>query len=446
MADIVVRPWNPSDAQRGDRSAGDRQRHRQKVRKAIEGKIADVIAEQSIIGQDKNKIIKVPISGIKEYRFIYGHNQKGAATGSGDETPGAPVGTIPREGEGKDKAGNQPGQDYYETDVTLEELSEILFENLELPDMEKKKLRETIVETKRKLLGFRKKGIPPRLSIQKTSKERIRRLKHTEHALREIEQEIETLRKKGDFAQAQEKENSIAELKETIRLLQEGGEEYREYLKERPLGQKGRFTFRLDDRRFRHAEQKPKKESNAVVLCIMDTSGSMDTTKKFLARTFFFLIYLFITTKYRHVEIVFIAHHTEGKEVTEDEFFHKGESGGTFISSGYAAALDIISKRYPPAVWNLYAIHSSDGDNFESDNPHAIRTLKELCEICNFVGYVEIKPGGNLYFESTMVKIYKEKITEENFSLARIFRKEDVWPATKALLSKDKSAMTEEAA
>ena len=112
-----------------------------------------------------------------------------------------------------------------------------------------------------------------------------------------------------------------------------------------------------------------RKESNAVVLCLMDTSGSMDTMKKYLARSFFFLLYQFICTKYRNVEIVFIAHHTEAKEVTEEEFFHKGESGGTFISSAYLKALDIIQARYHPSLWNIYAFHCSDGDNFDSDNP-----------------------------------------------------------------------------
>ena len=121
-------------------------------------------------------------------------------------------------------------------------------------------------------------------------------------------------------------------------------------------------------------EAEMRHESNAVVMCIMDTSGSMDTMKKYLARSFFFLLYQFISTKYRNVEIVFIAHHTEAREVTEEEFFHKGESGGTFISSGYQKALDIVAERYHPSLWNIYAFHCSDGDNFDSDNSAALRS------------------------------------------------------------------------
>ena len=106
----------------------------------------------------------------------------------------------------------------------------------------------------------------------------------------------------------------------------------------------------------------------------------MDTMKKYLARSFFFLLYQFLCTRYQNVEIVFIAHHTEAHEVTEEEFFHKGESGGTFISSGYNKALEIIDERYHPALWNVYAFHCSDGDNFDSDNAAALKAAQELTQ------------------------------------------------------------------
>ncbi len=147
----------------------------------------------------------------------------------------------------------------------------------------------------------------------------------------------------------------------------------------------------------------------------MDTSGSMDTMKKYLARSFFFLLYQFISTRYRNVEIVFIAHHTEASEVTEEEFFHKGESGGTFISSGYAKALEIIAARYHPSLWNLYAFHCSDGDNFDSDNPAALKDAEELAEICNLFGYGEIKPLGSRYYESSMLNVFR-RIQAPEFS------------------------------
>ena len=167
----------------------------------------------------------------------------------------------------------------------------------------------------------------------------------------------------------------------------------------------------------------------------MDTSGSMDTMKKYLARSFFFLLYQFICTKYRNVELVFIAHHTEAHEVTEEEFFHKGESGGTFISSGYKKALEIIQERYHPSLWNVYAFHCSDGDNFDSDNAAALKAGKELCDVCNLFGYGEIKPLGSRYYESSMLNIFR-RLEADNFQTVLIERKEDIWPSFKAFLAR----------
>jgi uncharacterized sporulation protein YeaH/YhbH (DUF444 family) len=169
----------------------------------------------------------------------------------------------------------------------------------------------------------------------------------------------------------------------------------------------------------------------------MDTSGSMDTMKKYLARSFFFLLYRFLCTRYQNVEIVFIAHHTEAQEVTEDEFFHKGESGGTLISSGYIKALQIIYERYHPALWNVYAFHCSDGDNFDSDNAAALKAAQELTQVCNLFGYGEIKPLGAGYYGSSMIQ-YFSQITEANFQTVQIQRKEDIWPSFKTFLNKDR--------
>ena len=137
MSDTIFRPYSSSDSLRSDRSATDRQRHRQKVREAVRENIADLIAEESIIGKNKDKIIKVPIRGMKEYRFIYGENAPGVGQGDGNSQPGQVVGKANGEGQGpgEGQAGDQAGVDYYETDVTLEELIDIMFEDLELPEL-----------------------------------------------------------------------------------------------------------------------------------------------------------------------------------------------------------------------------------------------------------------------------------------------------------------------
>jgi len=388
--ETIFHPYRRSDAERSDRSAGDRLRHRQKVRESIRENIADIIAEESIIGKDRDRVIKVPLRGIKEYRFVFGDNEPAVSQGSGQSQPGQVVGQVRREGQkaSEDRAGDRPGQDYYETDVTLEELIDIMFEDLELPDMERRALRQIVAPRLSKRKGYRSVGIRVRLDKRRTVREKRRR-------------ELASRRYREQGAEAE------------------------------------RFPFHEDDLKYRHVVAEERRESNAVVICIMDTSGSMDTMKKYLARSFFFLLYQFIATKYRNVEIVFIAHHTEAAEVSEGEFFHKGESGGTFISAGYTKALEIIQERYHPSLWNIYCFHCSDGDNFESDNAAALGAASELAEVSNLFGYGEIKPLGSRYYESSMLNIFR-RLEAENFQTILIERKEDIWPSFKALLAKDR--------
>ena len=321
----IFRPFRHSDAERSDRSAGDRLRHRQKIRESIRENIADIIAEESIIGKSRDRVIKVPIRGIREYRFVYGDNVPGVGQGDGGSQPGQVVGKARGEGqaEGADKAGDRAGVDYYETDVTLEELIDIMFEDLDLPDLERKALRQIEALRMSKRRGYRTVGIRVRLDKHRTVKSRVKRKLASQRRARVAGLDFNT-------------GLPPVELRE--------GEEPPE---------DRRFPFHVDDLVYRHITTDVRRESNAVVMCIMDTSGSMDTMKKYLARSFFFLLYQFIATKYRSVEIVFISHHTEAHEVTEEEFFHKGESGGTFISSGYQKALDIIAERYHPSLWNV---------------------------------------------------------------------------------------------
>jgi uncharacterized protein len=398
----VFRPYSSSEALRSDRSAGDRQRHRDKLREAIRENIADIISEESIIGRDKDRIIKVPIRGIKEYRFVFGDNQPQVGEGEGETQPGQVVGKARRDGEGSGRAGDQPGVDFYETDVTLEELIEIMFEDLELPDLERKILKQAMAERVAKRQGYRKAGIRVHLDRRRTVKAKLRR----------------KIASGVPFSTLAEEEPEPAE------------------------GDRPKFPFRKEDLTYKRLVLDEREESNAVVICIMDTSGSMDRLKKYLARSFFFLLYQFLCTKYKAIEIVFIAHHTQAKEVTEEEFFHKGESGGTLISSGYRKALDVVQQRYHPEHWNIYAFHCSDGDNFESDNEEALKATRELCEICNLFGYGEIKPMGSHYYESSMLERFR-RLDADNFQSVLIERREDIWPSFKAFLSRDRATAAE---
>ena len=402
----IFRP-HASDSQRSDRSSRDRTRHRQKIRESIRDNIADILAEESIIGREKDKIIKVPIRSIKEYRFIYGENNPGVAQGSGESKPGDVVGQAEQgQPDAAGQAGDRAGVDAFETDVTLEELVSIMFEDLQLPELQKKALRTIESERTTKRHGYRKEGIRSRLDKRGSARNRVRR-------------KLAVTRRRAE-------DHKLASAVST-------GD-----LESQPLdsNDEQHFPFHKDDLRYRYITTDSKLQSNAVVICIMDTSGSMGTVKKYLARSFYFLLYQFIRMKYQQVEIVFIAHHTEAKEVTEEEFFHKVESGGTYISSGYLRALEIIEERYHPTLWNVYAFHCSDGDNFYSDNERALDSARQLCDACNLFGYGEIKPSGSAYYSGSMLEVFNG-IDRPNFQAIVIEKKEDLWPGFRAFLMRD---------
>ncbi|MFQ5478921.1 MAG: YeaH/YhbH family protein [Candidatus Binatia bacterium] len=381
--------FRPKGKHSTDRSAGDRLRHRQKVRSSVLDNIADIIAEESIIGRSGDQIVKVPIRGIREYRFVYGENEDSVAEGGEDLQKGDVIGRGGQPDKGQpNEPGQQAGVDYYETDITLDELIDIMFEDLNLPDLERKRLSsiESLRNTKRK--GYRSVGLRVRLDKKRTVRNRVKR-------------------------QVSSRLNRAE--------LNEGD---------------GRIPFRVEDLTYKHRTTEIHRESNAVIICIMDTSGSMGTTKKYLARSFFFLLYQFVTRRYEKVEVVFIAHDIDAREVTEDEFFHKGESGGTFVSSGYVKALEVIADRYHPELWNIYAFHCSDGDNFGSDNPRAIKRASDLCSVCNLFGYGEIKPRGSSHYGSSLIEIFRQ-VSSDNFQSVLIEGKEDVWPCFKRFLGKE---------
>ena len=178
-----------------------------------------------------------------------------------------------------------------------------------------------------------------------------------------------------------------------------------------------------------------KPQSNAVILALMDTSGSMGSFEKYCARSFFFWMTRFLRRKYEHVEIVFVAHHTEAKEVTEEEFFTRGESGGTICSSAYQKAIEIIDSRYPTANWNIYPFHFSDGDNLTSDNERCVKLIGQLMERSNMFGYGEVNQYNR---SSTLMSAYKH-INHKKFMYSVIKEKGEVYKALTTFFSKQAS-------
>lgn len=362
----------------------DQTRHQEKVREAIKQNLPDLVTDESIILNNGKQIVKIPIRSIDEYRFRYNFNkQKHVGQGDGDSQVGDVLGIDPRAANGPGKgegAGDQPGDDYYEAEVSMDELEDMVFEDLELPNLEEKQ-KEHLQSHDIVFNDIRKKGIMSNIDKKRTILENLRR-------------------------------NAAA-------------------------GQARIYRISPDDLRFKTWDEVVRPHSNAVVIAMMDTSGSMGSFEKYIARSFFFWMTRFLRRKYEHVEIVFIAHHTEAKEVTEQEFFTRGESGGTICSSAYQKALDIIDERYPPANWNIYPFHFSDGDNLTSDNERCVQLIGELMERCNLFGYGEVNQYNR---SSTLMSAYKH-IHHKKFLYSIIREKSDVYTALKTFFGKPKESL-----
>jgi sporulation protein YhbH len=351
----------------------DQQRHNERIKEAIKQNLRSIVSREDIILSDGKTIVKVPIRSLEQYKFRFDHN-KGDRVGQGQG--GTQVGDVigragdGDQGQGQGQAGDQPGDDYFEAAVDVDDLAALIFEDLGLPNLEQKKNRQLEAETVQ-FKDIRRAGILANLDKRRTIMENIKR-----NAM------------KGD----------------------------------------ARFgNVRSEDLRFKTWDREIRRESNAVVIAMMDVSGSMGEFEKYIARSFYFWMVRFLRTKYNNVEIVFISHHTEAKEVSEEEFFTKGESGGTRVSSAYQLALNIIQERYPISDWNIYPFHFSDGDNMFSDNRQCVEIVKELLGLCNLFGYGQIKQGW--YPAGTLMSVYSQEIDHDKFVAVTIEDKEDVYPA-----------------
>jgi uncharacterized protein len=354
------------------KGAIDQERHKQKIREAIKKNLADIVSEESIILSDGKKIVKVPIRSLEEYRFRYDPGrQEHAGEGDGDSQVGDVIAAEPRPGRGKrGQAGEEPGVDYYEADVTVDELAAMIFEDLGLPFLEEKKLAEMETE-----------------SVRFTDVRRV-----------------------GPLANLDKKRTIIENMK---RNAAKGDPKFK--------------AIKNDDLRFKVWEPTIKYQSNAVVIAMMDVSGSMGDFEKYIARSFYFWMVRFLRTKYNNVKIVFISHHTEAKEVTEEEFFTHGESGGTQVSSAYELALQTIQERFNPDDWNIYPFHFSDGDNLPWDNERCVGLVQKLMQLCNIFGYGEIREG-HYRSPSTLMSAFS-KIQDKKFIAVTISDKAEVYPA-----------------
>lgn len=385
MSNVIIdRRQNP-----GGKNTPNRQKFVKRTREQIRKNIRKDIGDRDISGHQKGQNVKINRKSIHEPEL---HND--SATGDRDFVlPGnkdfVPGDTINKPKGGQGQGGSEgsdggQGEDDFDFALSNDEFVDILFEDLELPDMVKKEERN-VEYFERQRSGYSNEGNPSQLNLVQSMRNSIgRRIalkKPKQKRIKALEEQI-----------AQETDQA------KILLLTEELER----LKKRTI----RIPF-LDptDLRYNNYSKVPKPRSQAVVFCIMDVSASMTQNYKDLAKRFFMLLNLFISRKYKRVETVFIRHHSVASECTEEEFFYSKETGGTVVSTAYELMYDIMQKRYPPEQWNVYVSQATDGDNFSSDNDKLKSVLEEnILPNIQQLSYIHVTSNkqqesyGNTYF------------------------------------------------
>jgi uncharacterized sporulation protein YeaH/YhbH (DUF444 family) len=284
--------------------------------------------------------------------------------------------TFPEESSSSSAGPGEDGEDDFIINVAKDEFLDLFFEDCELPNLTHEKYTEKLDNTLQQS-GFSTTGNPSQLSIIRSYKQSLGRrwalMRPHKNELEELESELDELERRLSVDQSEELIERKREVESRIEALQN----------------KVAFLngFEKTDLRFRKKEAKPLKTVDAVLVMVMDVSGSMDETKKTIARRWFALLYAFIKRRYANTELVFIAHTDEAFEMSEGDFFTTRINGGTQVSTALKMVNDIIRERYDCNQTNIYVSHASDGDNWDDDNA---RVVDELSGASNLLGKIQL--------------------------------------------------------
>jgi sporulation protein YhbH len=354
----------------------DRARFKKIVRGAVRSGIRKYLSRGELIGRRGKDLVSIPLPELEIPRFRFG--QRGQGVGQGEGNPGDPVAIDP-DAEGTGEAGSEPGEHILEVEMTIEELAEIMAEELELPHIEPRG-KKNISAEKDKYVG-----------IAKTGPESLRHFKRT------FRQAMRRQIMSGTYDPADP----------TVWPIRE-------------------------DKRYRSWRTTFEPESNAVIIYMMDVSGSMGDVQKELVRLISFWIDTWLISQYKGVERRFIIHDAEAREVDSETFFHTRESGGTRISSAYEVCLRLIHEEFSPEDYNIYPFHFSDGDNFRDDDEKALELLEELVPVANIFCYGQVEGGyGSGHFNQLIEAKVEDK---EKILTADIKDKDGIYDALKAFL------------
>ena len=360
----------------------DNSRFRQIVRGKIKRNLRRYMSNGELIGRQGRDLVSIPIPQIDLPRFTFGQNGRGGV-GQGDGDPGDPLGP-PQPGDGDGEAGNLPGQHILEVDISMDELAQMLAEELELPRIEPKGKKNIESEVARYT------------DIRRIGPESLRHFKRT--------------------------------YREALKRQLTSGT----YNPERPV-----IVPVREDKRYRSFERKPVPESNAVIIYMMDVSGSMGDREKHLVRLTAFWIDTWLKANYQNVDRRYIVHDARAAEVDEHTFYHLRQSGGTLISSALQLCHHLIQNHYSPEEWNIYLFQFSDGDNWDSDNHDCMQIMHEhLLPVANLYCYGQVDIHRYNDYRGAYIHQLQTIDNVEHLMLARIPKEDAIYDALKIFLGK----------
>ncbi len=364
----------------------DHSRFRQIVKGKIKQDLKRYITHGEMIGKKGKEMVTIPLPQIEIPRFRFGQKQQGGV-GQGKGNPGDAVGQgDPNQQPGAGEAGNLPGEHALEVDLSLQELAEILGEELELPKIEprgKKALKAKL----EKFTGIASQGPESLRHFKRTFKEALKR------------------------------------------QIASGS-----YNPDNPI-----IIPTRKDRRYRSWKTEIRHENSAVIIYMMDVSGSMGDEQKEIVRTEAFWIDTWLRSQYKGIETRYIIHDATAREVDEQTFFRTRESGGTLISSAYKLCEKLITTDYPPSEWNIYPFHFSDGDNWSGEDTRLCLEVleKTLLPASNVFcyGQVESRYGSGQFYKDLAEHFGKK---HDSVILSKIENKDGILQSIKDFLGKGK--------
>jgi uncharacterized sporulation protein YeaH/YhbH (DUF444 family) len=432
---VIDRRLNPSG-----KSLPNRQRFIRLAKDTIKESVIRSIRERGLGEVGQKQVVTIPMKRIAEPRLRHaaqGGDRDQVFPGNKEFVAGDLL-PKPKSGAGDKGSKGAPegeGEDDFRFTLSAEEYLDILFDELELPDLAKTQLKDTSVFQNFRA-GHSTSGSPSNLNLARTMRKSLARRislgrpNSTERAALEAE-----------IAELEAKAPRTSQEDEALEAL---------IVRFKELETRAKRIAYIDpvDLRYNRFERVPKPSAKAVMFCLMDVSGSMTEDMKELAKRFFLLLHIFLNRKYEHVDLVFIRHTSEASEVDEDTFFNSRETGGTVVSTALAEMKRIVEERYPSDAWNIYAAQASDGDNYSSDSQACLQLLQEdILPACQYFAYVEVYDPrqaeiflSNLNVSDLWKDYESVAAGRGNFAMKRVFSKADVFPVFRQLFASTRKA------